>query len=193
MLLGVLIAVVGVFGLVPSPFASAQSGESVETTLLAKPEDPGAERIPIEGTEIRVFDAVIVDRGIESIGDEVGRATSDATGFVSVPVPGPGSYAVEIEIETLPEGIVIEAPRYRAFTRLAETIAASGGDFVEIAGNDDILFTIITFQPLSEGAIYSFARQGNPGYRHLVLLPVAGLGDALRALPAAALEHIHDY
>ena len=96
-------------------------------------------------------------------------------------------------IETLPEGIVIEAPRYRAFTRLAETIAASGGDFVEIAGNDDILFTIITFQPLSEGAIYSFARQGNPGYRHLVLLPVAGLGDALRALPAAALEHIHDY
>ncbi len=27
------------------------------------------------------------------------------TGFVSVPLPGPGSYAVEIEIETLPEGI----------------------------------------------------------------------------------------
>ena len=104
-LLGVLIAVVGVFGLVPSPFASAQSGESVETTLLARPEDPEAERIPIEGTEIRVFDAVIVDREIESIGDEVGRATSDATGFVSVPVPGPGSYAVEIEIDTLPEGI----------------------------------------------------------------------------------------
>lgn len=88
-LLGVLIAIVGVFGLVPSPFASAQSGESVETTLLARREDPEAERIPIEGTEIRVFDAVIVDREIESIGDEVGRATSDATGFVSMPVPGP--------------------------------------------------------------------------------------------------------
>ena len=104
-LLGVLLVVVGVFALVPSPFASAQSGESIETTLLAKPEDPEAERIPIEGAEIRVFDAVIVGREIQSTGDEVGRATSDATGLVSVPLPGPGSYAVELEIDTLPEGI----------------------------------------------------------------------------------------
>jgi hypothetical protein len=104
-LLGVLLAVVGVFSLVPSPFASAQSGESVDTTLLARPDDPGADRIPVEGAEIRVFDAVIVNREIDSIGDEVGRAVSDATGFVSVPLPGPGSYAVEIVIETLPDGI----------------------------------------------------------------------------------------
>ncbi len=103
--LGVLLAVVGIFALVPSPFASAQSGESVETTLLAKPEDPGAERIAVEGAEIRVFEAVIAGREIQSIGDEVGRATSDATGFVSVTLPGPGSYAVELEIDTLPEGI----------------------------------------------------------------------------------------
>jgi neutral amino acid transport system permease protein len=104
-LLGVLLAVVGVFSLVPSPFASAQSGESVDTTLLARPDDPDADRIPVEGAEIRVFDAVIVNREIDSIGDEVGRAVSDATGFVSVPLPGPGSYAVEIVIETLPDGI----------------------------------------------------------------------------------------
>lgn len=96
-------------------------------------------------------------------------------------------------IETLPEGTVIEAPRYRAFTRLAETIAAAGGDFVEIAGNDDILFTMITDQPTAEGAIFSFARQGNPGFRHLVLVPVAGLAATLRSLPPGALEHIHDY
>ncbi|MGE5211856.1 MAG: hypothetical protein ACM3MM_11370, partial [Acidobacteriota bacterium] len=98
-----ILAVLGIFTLVPS--VSAQSGESVETVLLARPEDPDAERIPVEGVEIRVFDAVIVDREIESIGDEVGRATSDAEGYVSVPLPGPGSYAVEIEIDTLPEGI----------------------------------------------------------------------------------------
>ena len=93
----------------------------------------------------------------------------------------------------LPQGTLIEAPRYRAFTQLAAAIAAAGGDFVEIAGNDDILFTMITDQPAAEGAIHSFARQGNTGYRHLVLVPVAGLGDALRALPSGALEHVHDY
>lgn len=104
-LMGVLLAVVGIFTLVPSPFVAAQSGESVETTLLARPEDPEAERIPIEGAEIIVFEAEIVNREIESVGEQVGSATTDATGFVSVPLPGPGSYAVELVIETLPDGI----------------------------------------------------------------------------------------
>jgi hypothetical protein len=96
-------------------------------------------------------------------------------------------------IETLTEGSVIEAPRYRAFTRLAEEIAAKGGTFAEIAGNDDILFTVITPDHSFPGAIHSFARQGNPGHRHLVLVPVTRLADVLRGLPDGALEHIHDY
>ncbi|AZL59088.1 hypothetical protein EI545_09695 [Tabrizicola piscis] len=96
-------------------------------------------------------------------------------------------------IETLPEGIVIEAPRYRAFTKLAATIAAAGGRFTEIAGNDDILFTIITDQLTADAAIHSFPRQGNPGFRHLVLVPVSDLAATLNALPQGALEHIHDY
>ncbi len=96
-------------------------------------------------------------------------------------------------IETRPEGVVIEAPRYRAFTRLAEEITARGGAFAEIAGNDDILFTVITSDEDFPGAIHSFARQGNPGFRHLVLVPVAQLADVLRDLPDDALEHIHDY
>lgn len=96
-------------------------------------------------------------------------------------------------IENLPEGVVIEAPRYREFTRLAETIAAAGGSFGEIAGNDDILFTMISDTPTAGGGIHSFARQGNPGYRHLVLIPVARLAESLRGLPEGALEHIHDY
>jgi hypothetical protein len=92
-----------------------------------------------------------------------------------------------VVVETLPQGVVIEAPRYRAFTRLAEQIASAGGDFVEIAGNDDILFTVVTDQPGAEGAVHSFPRQGNPGFRHLVLVPVAELAGALRALPPGAL------
>jgi hypothetical protein len=96
-------------------------------------------------------------------------------------------------VETLPQGLVIEAPRYRAFTRLAAAVAGAGGSFVEIAGNDDILLTLVTGQPTAEGALHSFARQGNPGFRHLVLLPVARLAEVLRALPEGALEHVHDY
>ena len=104
-LIGAVLAVVGVLTLIPSPFASAQGGESVETTLEARPEDPDAERIPIAGAEIVVYEAVIVDREIESVGAEIGRGTSDDTGLVSVELPGPGSYAVELVLESLPEGI----------------------------------------------------------------------------------------
>lgn len=89
-------------------------------------------------------------------------------------------------------GIEVETPRYRAFTDLAKDMAAKGADFVEIAGNDDILFTAITDSPDMPGALHSFARQGNPGYRHLVMLRVADLAAALRQ-DAQNVEHIHDY
>jgi hypothetical protein len=90
-----------------------------------------------------------------------------------------------------PKGFEIEAPRYRAFTDVAIALAAQGANFVEIAGNDDIMFTAISDAPTMPGAIHSFARQGNPGYRHLVLVKVSALADALRA--TKGVEHIHDY
>jgi hypothetical protein len=96
-------------------------------------------------------------------------------------------------IETLPEGVVIEMPRYRAFTRLARAIAALGGNFVEIAGNDDIMMTVIADGFTLEGALHSVPLQGNPGIRHLVLLPVAELAESLRVYPLKSIEHIHDY
>ncbi len=94
-------------------------------------------------------------------------------------------------IATRPEGTEIETPRYAAFTDLAKVLAAQGGNFVEIAGNDDILFTSISDDPTMQGAIHSFARQGNPGYRHLVMIKVAALAEALRV--DSGIEHIHDY
>ncbi len=134
--------------------------------------------------------AALIKAAVAAIGEDQLRLRAVVTGLSVEALAALPEVAV---IETLPEGVVIEAPRYRAFTRLAERIAAEGGSFVEIAGNDDILFTIITFQPVAEGAIHSFPRQGNPGYRHLILLPVTDLADALRALPDGALEHIYDY
>ena len=97
-------------------------------------------------------------------------------------------------IASRPEGVEIETPRYQAFTELAITLAGQGADFVEIAGNDDILYTAITQTPDDIGALHRFARQGNPGYRHLMLVKVATLADVLRnPSDAVQIEHIHDY
>ena len=90
-----------------------------------------------------------------------------------------------------PEGTEIETARYRAFTDLAKVLAAQGIEFVEIAGNDDILYTEISDTETVPGALHSFPRQGNPGFRHLVLVKVADLAQALRDRPG--IEHIHDY
>lgn len=93
------------------------------------------------------------------------------------------------------EGIEIDTPRYRELTVLLLDMARSGGEFVEIAGNDDILFTVTSDSSEHEAALYSFARQGYGDTRHLVLLPVARLAETLRGIDGQSvqLEHIHDY
>ena len=98
-------------------------------------------------------------------------------------------------IATHPEGLEIETPRYRALTHILNNLAAENANFVEIAGNDDILFTAISGDPTIEGAIYSSARQGAKDYRHLVLVKVSDLAENLRLLAQQGLhlEHIHDY
>lgn len=96
-------------------------------------------------------------------------------------------------VEETPDSTVIETERFRLFTRLAEQIAAAGGDFVEIAGNDDIMFTALSDQPTHPEAIFSFARQGYEDHRHLIVVPVISLAERLRNLGELRLEHIHDY
>lgn len=96
-------------------------------------------------------------------------------------------------IQATEQAAVIETERFRLFTRLAEQIAAAGGDFVEIAGNDDIMFTALSDQPTHPEAIFSFARQGYGDHRHLIVVPVTSLAERLRTLGGLRLEHIHDY
>lgn len=133
--------------------------------------------------------AKVIEAAVAAVGADQLRLRAVVSGLDAATLSALSDVEV---IESLPEGIVIEAPRYRAFTRLAETIAASGGAFFEIAGNDDILFTMITDSPDAR-ALHSFPRQGNPGYRHLVLVPLAELAQTLGTLPPGSLEHIHDY
>ncbi|EYD73902.1 hypothetical protein Rumeso_04499 [Rubellimicrobium mesophilum DSM 19309] len=93
-----------------------------------------------------------------------------------------------------PEGIEIETPRYAAFTEVARTLATQGADFVEIAGNDDILVTSIAASPPPDGptVIAALPRQGSPGVRLLRLVEVTDLAQVLRD-DGPIVEHIHDY
>ena len=94
-----------------------------------------------------------------------------------------------------PEGLEIETPRYRALTHLLARFAADGADFVEIAGNDDIMFTALSDNPVETGALRSLPRQGATDYRHLIVVKVSDLAAQLRKQTGLALrlEHIHDY
>lgn len=106
-----------------------------------------------------------------------------------------GTYEGVQVIEQRAEGIEIDTPRYSALTRLLSQMAQAGGDFLEIAGNDDILLSMTSDAPENEDALYSFARQGYGDTRHLVLLQVPNLAKFLREIDGATLrlEHIHDY
>lgn len=98
-------------------------------------------------------------------------------------------------LREIPQGIEVETPRYRALTLILADWAAAGADFVDIAGNDRIMFTALSDAPTAEGALASLPRQGHGDTRHLFLVDVAALAGVLRGLPGRALrlEHIHDY
>ena len=91
----------------------------------------------------------------------------------------------------LGDGTEIETPRYAAFTALLPALAATGADFAEIAGNDEIMATFTGAAPV-EGALRVMPRQGYGDSRSLVLMPVGALLDRIRA-GAEGLEHVHDY
>ena len=85
-----------------------------------------------------------------------------------------------------PEGIEIETDRYAAFTDLAVRLARPGADFVEIAGNDDILITVLAEAP-PRRALYAARPAGVRRLaRQLREVKVADLAGVLRALARRA-------
>lgn len=107
---------------------------------------------------------------------------------------------VEI-IETLPQGVVINTPRYRTFSNILREIAKLGGAVVEIAGNDDVMMTIVQpakeTDPVIDGAtvITKISRDGFGDERLLLNVKVPKLSDVITTLAAGPrrLEHVYDY
>ncbi|MBF9044193.1 hypothetical protein HKCCE4037_12695 [Rhodobacterales bacterium HKCCE4037] len=92
-------------------------------------------------------------------------------------------------------GIEIETPRYRELTGILADWADQGATFLDMAGNDQIMFTALSDREEVPGTLASLPRQGYGDTRHLFLVPVTSLAEALRGLEDSGLtlEHIHDY
>ena len=145
------------------------------------------------GTEYRVKAAYagVIENAVAQVGGDALRLRMVVAGLNTDQLQALDGVEV---IETRPEGTVIETPRYRELTRLLQVMAAAGAEFVEIAGNDDILFTATAADPAPD-ALYSFARQGYGDTRSLIMVKVADLASTLRGLAdrGLTLEHVHDY
>lgn len=137
--------------------------------------------------------AGVIAQAVESVGaDELS---------LRMIVTGPDVDALErmggIEvIQKRPQGVEIEVPRYRELTRmLADRLAFLDLQIVEMAGNDDIMFTALSKNASEPGALFSFARQGYGDHRHLFLVKVSELLARLGEMDSSALtvEHVHDY
>jgi hypothetical protein len=104
-------------------------------------------------------------------------------------------------IQTQTQGVLIETPRYRAFTDILFQIAGDGGKIVEIAGNDDVMVTVIAPKgaqfslPQGVRLIKSVARDGFDSQRILLDVRLSELAPMLQALQGGniLLEHVYDY
>jgi hypothetical protein len=104
-------------------------------------------------------------------------------------------------IQTQTQGILIETPRYRDFTKILTEIGESGGNIIEIAGNDDVMVTVITPKNAAFKAfdgvklINIVGRDGFENNRMLLDVRVSELARLLQSLTSGdvKLEHVYDY
>jgi len=99
-----------------------------------------------------------------------------------------------------PKSFLVVMPRYQEFTTVAQEIARQGARFVEIAGNEEIVLTLLT--PVSwtgnlpQGKVlFKSGIPTQPDRQRVAMsVPVSSLHDLLNSRPAGVeLEHIYDY
>lgn len=96
---------------------------------------------------------------------------------------------------------LIRVPRYKDFTEIVRVLARENQEIVEIAGNDDIMMTVV----LSDGVapavsgtreLFSLPLGARPGFRRAGFdVKVERLTAAIRAFETAGatVEHLYDY
>ena len=96
---------------------------------------------------------------------------------------------------------LVTLPRYEPFTEIVGKLADTDAEFLEIAGNDEILISVAANDewvapPEAGGVLFAVSNlSGGGGKRVALSVPVTGLMAAVRAIrqSGARFEHIYDY
>jgi hypothetical protein len=105
-------------------------------------------------------------------------------------------------VRQLPDGLaIVTLPHYQGFTDTAPILARDGGDFVEVAGNDEMLVTLIApagwnYDLAAGKPLFTMGLLSGPELKRVAIqAPIRSLGAMLREIEAKNLrvEHLFDY
>jgi hypothetical protein len=127
-----------------------------------------------------------------------------STTYASILNASPEQLSQVPDIDTIrelgPKAFAISAPRYQPFTVKALVLADRGIDFSDIAGNSEILLSVLApdswyANSLDETMLFSTPMLTDPGLKRVVIVcHVHALSNVLRGLATdEKLEHIYDY
>src|SRR5262245_43242964 len=97
--------------------------------------------------------------------------------------------------------VIVVLPRYEAFTEIVPKLVQQGAHFVEVAGNHDILITVLaprdwSYDQEDGKTLFTMPILTQPDHQRVAIrVPVQALDRVLAALSdgPATLEHIYDY
>lgn len=128
---GLVVAALAV--LAPSLAASAATTPATPDPAVTEPAE-SAESIrvlvrnagePVEGVDFTVTQGET----------EVGAGTTDDTGQATIPVPAPGEYQIEVDVETLPDGVNLTDPGRNPATTTVNPLQTKPVGFQAITGD----------------------------------------------------------
>lgn len=154
------------------------------------------------GTEyfLKIGYAALIQKALDAGGDAEPREIM----FVVSTLP-PEVLAAEPRIKPIraltPQWQLVQVPRYKDFTEIVQRLLDRGYGLAEIAGNRDILITVIAPDAAKldiDGTteLFSLAQDARPGFRRAGLKArIEQLVEINRALKArgAEIEHFYDY
>jgi neutral amino acid transport system permease protein len=150
----------------PSPSSSAGApaanerpteGSYIGVTLIdSSKATKDSDGEPVPGVDLAVLDAT---------GAEVGTSTTDDAGQVFIPIPGRGDFSVELDKESLPDGVELSGD---AGTKKTVTVRLDGGTFVQFQIGVEEVASVPFIEKLSQAAV--------TGLRNGLIIAVAALG-----------------
>ncbi len=183
------------------PYAEARAG------LMAVGRKPDEDQLRTSERKLAFGLSYSIKQAYAGLIKSALTATSDpALLDIHVWAQGPVAEALSEEDDTTlgkdfgADGAVFVTKRYQVFTDMIPRLIAKGVSFVEIGGNDDILVTVLSDDPIAAPAgarmLFDYELPADSAVRRSgLVVAVRRLHTVLPALAAdgARLEHVYDY